>query len=305
MTQIMFETFNVPSYYVCIGALLTLYASDRTTGVVIESGSDVTHIVPCYDGYCLNDTVCRVDIGGRDVSDYLSTMLKQKGYDFAKIVTDENALIENIKKIQSFVAMDYFKQMELETANIETKYELPDGQVINIGTEKFQCAEILFQPQLIGLEANKIHIINWNRMEQSVPDGIPKLIYDSIHRCDDDIKNDLFGNIIFGGGNTMFKGFQQRLVKEINSLVSRKTLIDGFVRRYYLNNNKKSLYKDIVALMNKYTSFQPKINAPSNREYSAWIGGSLLSALSTFQEMWIRTDEYDEVGPSIVHRKCT
>ncbi len=49
---------------------------------------------------------------------------------------------------------------------------------------------------------------------------------------------------------------------------------------------------------------QIKIIAPPERKYSVWIGGSILASLSTFQQMWISKEEYDESGPSIVHRKC-
>ena len=45
-----------------------------------------------------------------------------------------------------------------------------------------------------------------------------------------------------------------------------------------------------------------KIIAPPERKYSIWIGGSILASLSTFQQMWITKEEYDERGPSIIHR---
>ena len=62
------------------------------------------------------------------------------------------------------------------------------------------------------------------------------------------------------------------------------------------------MQKEITALAPSSTKV--KIIAPPERKYSVWIGGSILASLSTFQQMWISKQEYDESGPSIVHRKC-
>merc|ERR1712144_57871 len=101
-----------------------------------------------------------------------------------------------------------------------------DGQVITIGNERFRCPEVLFKPSMIGLEQEGIH----------------KLCFKSIMKCDVDIRKDLYNNVVLSGGSTMFKGID-------------------------------------------------------DRKYSVWIGGSILSSLSTFEEMWITKNEYDEAGP--------
>eukprot|EP01084_Bolivina_argentea_P134778 237619_1 len=137
---------------------------------------------------------------------------------------------------------------------MEQNYELPDGQMITIGAERFRAPEVLFKPNMIGLES----------------EGIDKLTYNSILKCDIDIRRDLYGNIVMSGGSTMYDGIPQRLQKEIKLLAP--------------------------------DSMNIKIIAPPERKYSVWIGGSILSSLSTFEEMWITKDEYDESGPSIVHR---
>jgi actin-related protein len=103
-------------------------------------------------------------------------------------------------------------------------------------------------------------------------DGIHKLTYDSIQSCDIDIRRDLYTNVVLSGGTTMFDKIDVRLSKEISALAP--------------------------------ASIKVKIVAPPERKYSVWIGGSILSSLSTFQDMWITKDEYDESGPGIVHRKC-
>merc|ERR1711965_1097144 len=100
-------------------------------------------------------------------------------------------------------------------------------------------------------------------------DGIADSTFETIMNCDMDIRKDLYANIVLSGGTTMFPGINDRLQKEITALAPAAVKV--------------------------------KIVAPPERKYSVWIGGSILSSLSTFQDMWIQKDEYDESGPGIVH----
>ena len=157
--------------------------------------------VPIYEGYCLPHAV-RLDLAGCDLTEYLQKILSEREYPFT--TTAEKEIVRNIKEKLSYVSLDYEGELQkAETwSELEQNYELRDGQVITIGNDRFRCAQVLFKPNFIDL----------------VQDGIHKLTFSSIMKCDVDIRKDLYNNIVCSGGTTMFEGIAERLEQEIKAL---------------------------------------------------------------------------------------
>uniref|UniRef100_A0A8D1USE1 Actin related protein 1A n=1 Tax=Sus scrofa TaxID=9823 RepID=A0A8D1USE1_PIG len=185
--EVFFETFNVPALFISMQAVLSLYATGRTTGVVLDSGDGVTHAVPIYEGFAMPHSIMRIDIAGRDVSRFLRLYLRKEGYDFHS--SSEFEIVKAIKERACYLSINPQKDETLETE--KAQYYLPDGSTIEIGPSRFRAPELLFRPDLIGEESEGIHEV---------------LVF-AIQKSDMDLRRTLFSNIVLSGGSTLFKGW--------------------------------------------------------------------------------------------------
>jgi actin len=256
MISLMFETFNVPSSCVFCSSLLSLYSAGRTTGVVLEIGGGITQILPIYEGYVIPFKGTKINLAGNDLTEWMSKLLYERGgYSFD--TTEEKETLRDIKEKLCYVALDFDAEMEkaATSSEIDRTYKLPSSNIITVGNERFRCPEMLFKPYFDGMDY----------------DGIDKMLFDTIIKCDVDFHKDLYANIVLSGGTTMYEGLADRLNKEITSLAK--------------------------------PTMKVKIVAPPERINAVWVGGSVLASLATFPEIVITKEEFDEAGAQIVHRK--
>ncbi|WWC89472.1 actin-2 [Kwoniella dendrophila CBS 6074] len=197
--QIFFETFNVPAFFTSVQAVLSLYSSGRTTGIVLDSGDGVTHAVPVFEGFSMQHAVRRIDIAGRDVTDHLQLLLRKSGYYLH--TSAEKEVVRTIKEKTCYLALNPVKEEKDQSGSWE-EFRLPDGKIIQLGVERFLAPEILFNPELIGQEYPGVH----------------QVIVDSINRTDLDLRKSLFSNIVLSGGSTLCTGFGDRLLAEVKKL---------------------------------------------------------------------------------------
>ena len=169
--------------------------------------------------------------------------------------------ISKAKELYCYIAQNYEEEMkEFENNRDEEikEWELPDKRKIKIGKERFQATEILFEPNKYGYD-----FINFQ-----------ELFKQTVKSIDSDLRESMLLNIIFNGGTTLFKGFKNRVTREIEEA-------------------------------GKDYPYKKKIHTYPEAQYMAWIGGSILSSLSNFEKLWITKAEYKEEGKaSIVHKKC-
>jgi len=272
LAELFFETFRSPALFVAPPAVLSLYASGRTTGVVLDVGEGVTHCIPVYEGHALPHSIVRSDVAGRDVTKRLQSLLRKGGVafsttaesDFCSTMKEEVCYVSNVPTKEDgdynltspMLRQAINPQMVCNNKNDAAKaqYQLPDGQVIDLASERHRSSEVLFDPSLIGSEERPVHDV----------------LLTSILQSDMDLRSTLFSNVVLSGGTTLLPGFGDRLLYEARSRAPERTRI--------------------------------RISAPPEREESAWVGGSILASLATFKNMWVGRSEYEEYGSSILHR---
>lgn len=243
MARIMFDTFGVEGVYIAIQAVLALYASGRTTGIVLDSGHGVSHTVPVYEGYALPHAIIRLDLAGADLDAYLVKQLAAKG----ERVTVEEA--RALKEALCYVAPDYEAAVKSGGEGAATS----GGHTLS--AERFGVPEVLLRPALVGMASAGFH----------------EMTYNSIMKCDVDIRKDLYRNTILAGGTTRFRGLAERMQREVAALAPPTMRIE--------------------------VSHGPV-------EHAAWKGADMLGELPHFEQMWFSRAKYAAGGASAVHAHC-
>ena len=206
LTQIMFETFEVAGFDLGIQPELCLYASGNLSGMSCDFGESFNYFVPVSDGKMIYSKNSKLPQGGKEVTLYLEKMLNKKGIDLS--IKNDIKDLSKIKEDLCYIAYDLDKEIDRYNKGIikDIEYKMPDGQVINIGSERFLCPDILFVP---------------SRFETEIPGGADS-IFDTIMSLDEEIRKDVFSNIFISGGNSLFAGFKERLTKELKCLSAKK-----------------------------------------------------------------------------------
>ncbi|GCB62847.1 actin-like isoform X2 [Scyliorhinus torazame] len=210
-TEILFETFQVPSLFLGIQAVLALHSTGKVTGTVIDSGSAVTHVVPIFEGGALENITQRVYLGGQDLTEYMMRSLTENNsWSFtSKAGLD---IIRNIKEKFCYIALNFEAELENFKNNseeIKEEYELPDGQKMIITNQKFICPEVIFKPFILGKDIQ----------------NLPALGHSVIERCSEETRNDMYANIVLAGGNSMFRNMEERLQQEMTNLAKPGTKV--------------------------------------------------------------------------------
>jgi centractin len=198
IAEIFFESIRAPALFFSPPSVLSLYASGRTTGIVLDVGEGVTHAVPVYEGFALQHSVTRSNVAGRDVTRQLQLQLRRSGLCFS--TTAESDLVKTIKEQTCYLASPGQSDDAMEKES-RTQYQLPDGQAVTLSSERYQAPNVLFDPSLIGSEEP----------------GAADILLDSIRKSDIDLRSKLYSQIVLAGGSTLTPGFGERLLYEVRS----------------------------------------------------------------------------------------
>jgi len=254
ISQILFEKMNIPALIFAKQPLLSLISTGYSTGIVLESGSDITQSCVSYEGYLIENSCLRFDYGGKDVSNTLNILLKQRNSDINYInYFDDIKVLNDIKEKQCYIKT--LKDDNEDFVSVHSEYILPDGSKLNLQDEKILAPEILFNNKLIFQEYFPFH----------------EMVINSIDKCDVNIKGKLYKTIVMSGGNTKFKGIEEKMKTNLSYLIPRGVDI--------------------------------KLRMQENPELNCWNGGNIVASLSTFNKMLVYKKEWEECGKNIIHVK--
>lgn len=260
LAEMWFESIGCGGLGVAVPGVLALYATGRLNGVVLDVGDVVSSVVPIAEGFVVERGVSRTEWAGRDVTERLETLVRRAGCPLSASSSEREA-VRRIKERHCYVAAspreEEMRAKGENAADIDVRFELPDGNGVHVGPERFRAPEILFNPALVGSE---------------MP-GVQDCLHHAVDAVDMELRKRMYSSMLLAGGSTKFRGFGQRLLREMRDLAPPDTKI--------------------------------RIHAPPDRLYTAYTGGSILASLSTtWRSFAISRAEYFENGASIVHRKA-
>lgn len=195
LTELLFENYDTPNIFFGTQSVLSLYSFGKTDGIIIESGEDITQIAPVYKGYKLDYAVQKINFGGSDVTDSLKSLLRHCGLDLAS--ESDDFLVREIKEHVCCIENEGEKFEEV------IEYDLPDGEVVRIGKERFEACEVFFEKSKSGSNFKGMH----------------NFLNSSLEKLDQDLQKYLYNSIYISGGNSMMNGFVERLSEEMDNKV--------------------------------------------------------------------------------------
>lgn len=337
--QYLFESASCPAVCAANSAALSLFASGRTRGVVIEVGGGITCAVPVFEGFALDHATQRVNLGGQDVTAAVAKILSGAGFG-----RDAVRCAQQIKEKCGYVSpIANPNNVALGGSERGSTFELPDGTVIDIHNTIRSSGpnEVLF-PFISSSDfnqddneddddqgseensSNKKKKINVLLPRAADPkEGVAALILASINKCDEELLPDLWGNVVVAGGGSMFPNFSARVAHDIARLRQDNypyglnpfsggagggvVSFDGGVgdpgskhpANRLLTGVSRSLQASVVPHPQK-----PENGYNSQRGLAAWVGGSMFASLETYSHVAVTKAEWEEHGAVIMQRKC-
>ncbi|KAJ3424007.1 actin-10-related [Anaeramoeba flamelloides] len=253
--EIMFETFNCRCLYLQNESVLSLYSNGYDTGILVDVGHFMSYVVPVLRFHPIRNGIKSLEIAGAQLTNYLSDLLLEKE------ISLEAEYLTEVKEKYGFVALDFDQEIKTRKQNqsftsskLNKPIKLTNNESITLSNELFQMSEPLFKPSLLGVQKK----------------GIPELIIESINSCEEEIQKEVSSKIVLTGGTSLLKGYQERIQKDLSSLLQKKMKL--------------------------------KVSALPERKFSTWIGGSILGSTAFFQNRWTTKDDYKKYGKSLTQK---
>ncbi|KRZ80767.1 Actin-like protein 6A [Trichinella papuae] len=296
LTEVMFEKFGIPAFYVSKNSVLAAFANGRQTAIVLDSGATHTTASPVYDGFCMTNAIVKTSLGGIALNNHIKKLFQEIGVEVIPkyMVKSKQPVAEghparwkkkkNLPEVTSsfhdFCIKEVFEDFKASICQVSdaaldpiivdkfprVNFEFPNGFSVDFGRERFEVGEALFDlSYLKSLQGQNIHPVL----------SVSSAVHTSVNICDSDYRTALYNSVVVTGGNSLLPGFVDRFIHEVNTRSS--------------SNAKVKIHSAVTA---------------SERRFGAWIGGSILASLANFQQMWISKQEYEETGRGIVEKKC-